>query len=290
MPDIQIKRGLASALVATNPVVSSGEPIFATDTFQLRIGDGITAYTGIPIVGSGTFLQLSGGTLTGTINAPSGVFTSGINITSGSGSMYTSSDNLYFLNSNAGNLFFIGDQGGGNNVLAKYQNAATGPFMFFRKYRGSFSSPSIVASGDNLGAIQFETMNYNGTITTQCARIQASTEAVPASGLTNLASQLRFFTSTSSNAFNNPTQRMVITSNGLVGINTTTPASTLDVSGLITSNSGNFTSSLQVNGTGVSLSGHTHSGSDITSGTINNDRLSGNAQASINLYLWANFR
>jgi hypothetical protein len=40
----------------------------------------------------------------------------------------------------------------------------------------------------------------------------------------------------------------------------------------------------------VALSGHTHSGTDITSGTINNDRLSGNAQASINLYLWANFR
>ena len=124
MPDIQIKRGLASALVATNPVVSSGEPIFATDTLQLKIGDGSTGYSGLGIVGSGTFLPLEGGTLTGTLTVPSG----------------------------------------------------------------------------------------------------------------------------------------------------------------------NFTQSLQVNGTGVSLSGHTHSGSDITSGTVDNTRLSGNAQASINLYLWANFR
>ena len=75
MPDIQIKRGLAAALAATNPIVSSGEPIFATDTFQLKIGDGITSYSGLPVVGSGTFLPLGGGTLTGTLTGPSGNFT-----------------------------------------------------------------------------------------------------------------------------------------------------------------------------------------------------------------------
>jgi len=96
MPDIQIKRGLASALVATNPIVSSGEPIFATDTFQLRIGDGITAYTGIPVVGSGTFLQLNGGTLTGTINAPSGFFTN--NLAVGSNNL-TPTNTLNIINS-----------------------------------------------------------------------------------------------------------------------------------------------------------------------------------------------
>jgi hypothetical protein len=185
------------------------------------------------------------------LSAPSGNFSNGINITSGSGSIYTSGDSIYFLNNNSGNLFFIGDQGGGNNVLAKYQNSTTGPFMFFRKYRGSYSSPSIVASGDNLGAIQFETMNYDGTITTQCARIQASTEAAPASGLTNLASQLRFYTSTSSNVFNSPSQRMVITSNGLIGINKAVPTSTLDVTGSIAGTTGIFTS-LQMSSGSVS--------------------------------------
>ena len=37
-------------------------------------------------------------------------------------------------------------------------------------------------------------------------------------------------------------------------------------------------------------SSHTHSGNDIIDGTISNNKLSGNAQATINLYLWANFR
>jgi hypothetical protein len=100
MPDIQIKRGLASALAATNPVVNSGEPIFATDTLQLKIGDGVTAYANIPVVGSGTFLQLSGGTLTGTIIAPSGSFTNNIaigsnNITPTNVTNMINSANLY---------------------------------------------------------------------------------------------------------------------------------------------------------------------------------------------------
>jgi len=45
---------------------------------------------------------------------------------------------------------------------------------------------------------------------------------------------------------------------------------------LLTAPSGNFTSSLQVNSINVSISGHTHSASDIASGTIADARLSGN--------------
>ena len=41
---------------------------------------------------------------------------------------------------------------------------------------------------------------------------------------------------------------------------------------------------------GAASSVHSHSGADIISGTVADARLSGNAQASINLYLWANFR
>ena len=48
--------------------------------------------------------------------------------------------------------------------------------------------------------------------------------------------------------------------------------------------------SLSPSDIGAASSVHTHSGTDIISGTISNDRLSGNAQASMNLYLWANFR
>ena len=50
MPDIQIKKGLAAALSATNPIVASGEPIFETDTLKLKIGDGLTAYNSLGFV------------------------------------------------------------------------------------------------------------------------------------------------------------------------------------------------------------------------------------------------
>ena len=41
---------------------------------------------------------------------------------------------------------------------------------------------------------------------------------------------------------------------------------------------------------GAASSSHSHSGNDIISGTVADARLSGNTQASMNLYLWANFR
>jgi hypothetical protein len=59
MPNIQIKRGLSTALIATNPIVASGEPIFAIDTLQLKIGDGVTAYSDLSVVGSGYYALLS---------------------------------------------------------------------------------------------------------------------------------------------------------------------------------------------------------------------------------------
>lgn len=40
----------------------------------------------------------------------------------------------------------------------------------------------------------------------------------------------------------------------------------------------------------ANFTSHTHSGADIVSGTVDNARLSSNAQAAINLYLWSNFR
>jgi hypothetical protein len=64
MPNIQIKKGLAAALSATNPVVASGEPIFEIDTLKLKIGDGFTEYNSLGVVGSGTFFPLSQSTNT----------------------------------------------------------------------------------------------------------------------------------------------------------------------------------------------------------------------------------
>lgn len=50
MPNIQIKKGLAAALSATNPIIASGEPVFEIDTLKLKIGDGITTYNNLGLV------------------------------------------------------------------------------------------------------------------------------------------------------------------------------------------------------------------------------------------------
>jgi hypothetical protein len=60
------------------------------------------------------------------------------------------------------------------------------------------------------------------------------------------------------------------------GVNTT-------VSGFLSATSGNFTNSLQVNGINVSVSDHTHTASDLTSGTLANERLPNSVVRAANL-------
>ncbi len=44
---IQFKRGTASALNATNPLLSAGEPCYETDTGKFKLGDGTTYWTAL---------------------------------------------------------------------------------------------------------------------------------------------------------------------------------------------------------------------------------------------------
>lgn len=60
---IKIKRGLKANI----PTLQVGEPGFCTDTKELFVG----SPDGNKLVGEGTFLKLSGGTLTGTLTLPS---------------------------------------------------------------------------------------------------------------------------------------------------------------------------------------------------------------------------
>jgi hypothetical protein len=45
---IQLRRGTESEWISTNPVLASGEPGYETDTTRLKMGDGTTAWSGIP--------------------------------------------------------------------------------------------------------------------------------------------------------------------------------------------------------------------------------------------------
>lgn len=49
---IQFRRGTAAEWAAENPVLNSGEPGVETDTEQVKVGDGITAWNGLGYMGS----------------------------------------------------------------------------------------------------------------------------------------------------------------------------------------------------------------------------------------------
>ena len=62
---IQFRRGTAAEWSAANPVLSAGEPGYATDTGVLKIGDGTTPWNGLPAFGGeAPAFSLSGGTVT----------------------------------------------------------------------------------------------------------------------------------------------------------------------------------------------------------------------------------
>ena len=50
---IQLRRGTAALWAANNPILALGEPGFETDTYKLKIGDGVTQYSVLPYYGVG---------------------------------------------------------------------------------------------------------------------------------------------------------------------------------------------------------------------------------------------
>ena len=45
---IQYRRGLASLWTSVNPTLALGEPGYESDTGKFKVGDGTTAWTGLP--------------------------------------------------------------------------------------------------------------------------------------------------------------------------------------------------------------------------------------------------
>lgn len=53
----QLRRGLKSVWERNNPILAAGEPGYATDVFQLKIGDGKTPWNELKAIGENSQLQ-----------------------------------------------------------------------------------------------------------------------------------------------------------------------------------------------------------------------------------------
>jgi len=96
----------------------------------------------------------------------------------------------------------------------------------FRKSRGTLAVPTAVATGDNIGSVNFQA--YGGATFRTVAQMQGTVETYVSD--TNLSGVLTFSTT---NAGTTATERMRITAAGNVGIGITAPSVSLDVLGTI---------------------------------------------------------
>lgn len=46
---IRLRRGTAADLAAVDPVPAEGEPVYSTDDNVLKIGDGVTPFSELPV-------------------------------------------------------------------------------------------------------------------------------------------------------------------------------------------------------------------------------------------------
>jgi hypothetical protein len=110
-------------------------------------------------------------------------------------------------------------------IVAASDTASTAPACSFLKSRGTMAAPTIVASGDTLGIINFQ--GYDGSTRVNAARIVASVDATP--GASDMPGNLAFYTTL--DGATSSTERMRITNAGLVGIGTTSPTFRTEIVG-----------------------------------------------------------
>jgi hypothetical protein len=95
------------------------------------------------------------------------------------------------------------------------------PFIKFRRSRGTYSAPTAVQDGDELGTFVFR--GYDGTDWETAAMITCKVDGTPGDDTTDMPGELGFYT----------TPDGTIRQDGKVGINDTTPSTTLAVDGTV---------------------------------------------------------
>jgi hypothetical protein len=121
----------------------------------------------------------------------------------------------YTVNPGVGQKFnLVGNGTDMNLALSRYQNITGGSTIYQYKARGSASAPTIVQSGDTLGAKQF--VGYDGTSFIVGAQIVAAVDGTP--GTNDMPGRLVF--STTADGASTPTERLRITSAGNINVTT----------------------------------------------------------------------
>ena len=129
-------------------------------------------------------------------------------------------------------------------VTSRASTNTSAPEFQMYKYRGTLASPTIVASGDATGRLQF--FGYDGAALRATAEIRSEVDATP--GASDMPGRLVFYTTADGAA--SVSERMRIDSSGNVGIGTSSPAYKLDVAGAISTNN-----NLTFTGTGNRITG-----------------------------------
>jgi hypothetical protein len=106
--------------------------------------------------------------------------------------------------------FHVGADGAAQARVQRNSTDTSGPIIAMVKQRGSAASPTVVASGDQLGMVAW--FGYDGGARVETARIMASVDAAPGSG--DMPSRLEFYTS--ADGTTTLVERMRISNAGLI--------------------------------------------------------------------------
>lgn len=148
--------------------------------------------------------------------------------TSSGGAVFYNSGNVGIGTSNPAYTLDLEATGNAQLALRSHiSGGGNGSFVRLNFSRGTAAAPTIVNSGDRMGALIYGGFTGSGSTYATAARIDGLVDGTPSA--TSMPGHLSFWTTPSGTT--TAVERMRISSSGTIGINTSTPVTALDVSG-----------------------------------------------------------